>query len=319
MYNVVDRESTVNQLFGSVLNPAKKLVPAGIGIVDILNDFRWKNSGSTSEVPSVYVVEYELAFGSWAQNIARVLSEGAKVFANKSMDPYMVMYYADPTGFRYRFPLLISDGGKIRSISNQWGAYDGITGFFRKNEKGPPSTAEKIGQFAGGLIGGMDSGVGVEDVYRYERTDPEQITITFPLYNTNTLEEAYKNYQFVSLITFQNLKTRTSFLTYVPPCLYTIKTDGCVGGFNWPVAIVSNLEIESIGTTRVINEFVEAILIPEAYKVSITFRQLLPTSSNIFLGSMGGETVDVIGTGDELKGDANSALTNLKNYLDSTK
>ena len=122
------------------------------------------------------------------------------------------------------------------------------------------------------------------------------------------------------MITFQNLKTRTSFLTYVPPCLYTIKTDGCVGGFNWPVAIVSNLEIESIGTTRVINEFVEAnVLIPEAYKVSITFRQLLPTSSNIFLGSMGGETVDVIGTGDELKGDANSALTNLENYLNSTK
>ena len=53
--------------------------------------------------------------------------------------------------------------------------------------------------------------------------------------------------------------------------------------------------------------------------MSITFRQLLPTSSNIFLGSMGGETVDVIGTSDELKGDANTALTNLKNYLDSTK
>jgi hypothetical protein len=57
------------------------------------------------------------------------------------------------------------------------------------------------------------------------------------------------------------------------------------------------LDIESIGTTRELSEYGDTtILTPEAYKVSITLKQLVATSSNIFAGALGEGSVNVIGS-----------------------
>jgi len=83
--------------------------------------------------------------------------------------------------------------------------------------------------------------------------------------------------------------------TFIPPKLYTLESNA-LGGIYWPVAHISDLKIDSIGTTRNISDFSsQAILIPEAYKVTIVFKELLPQSSNIFDGSIGGRKIEVTG------------------------
>lgn len=314
MFNIEDRETLIHSIFGDSVGKPPQAKPSGSGIIDIVNDFRWKNSGSTDEVPSLYLTEYELAWGSWAQNLARLLATGARAYSEGQFDPYAVLYYANATGFTYNFPLLLGNNGKIRSISNQWNAYEGLAGMFPKNNNN--SKVSGIGEFLGGVVGALTPGVGTEDVYRYGNTQNESITISFPLYNTVTTKEAYNNYRFISLFSFQNVKTRTSFLTYIPPCIYTVSTYNCNGGINWPVAIVENLIIETIGTTRALDEFGGSrILIPEAYKVNITLKQLLPTSANILNATMGGKGVNVIAGGEELTSGARNILTDFSNSM----
>lgn len=309
MFNIVDRKSIVQTLFGERVAPAPQAVPSGSGVIDIVNGFRWKNSGSTDEVPSLYLTEYELAWGSWAQNIARLFAEASRALDGQ-VDPYAVLYYANPTGFTYNFPFLLGNNGQIRSITNAWNAYDGLTGLFPKNNK--KSKSSSLGEILGGIIGGLEAGIGTEDIYRYGNTQCETITISFPLYNTVTTAEAYQNYRFVSLFSFQNVKTRTSYLTFIPPCIYTVNSLNCKGGISWPVAIVENFKIETIGTTRALNEFGQGrILIPEAYKINITLRQLIPTSANTLNATLGGKGVNVIGGSDESLGNIRDFAQNL--------
>lgn len=276
------------------------LKPVGSGHIDILRNFRWKNSGSVDEVPSICLNEYELEFGGWAQSLARLVNIAAETTARGQMDPYVSLYNVKSTGFVYNFPYLLKNGDKMRSIQNNWSVnkLGGISKLLGGKSSG--GVMEAIGQFAGNIVGGVVPGVGTEDIYKYDNTTNESITISFPLYNTNTTAEAIQNYKFVSLFTFQNLKTRTSFLTFIPPKLYSVKTNNCLGGLDWPVAIVNSLDIESIGTTRELSEFNgggTTILLPEAYKVTISLKQLVPTSSNTFYGAIGGSSVNVFSSG----------------------
>ena len=276
---------------------AWEAVPAGSGRINVVKDFRWKNAGSTDEVPSVTLKEFELEYGAWVQMLARLANTAAS-WTTGGLDPYNILYNGKETGFEYNLPLLIKNGGNIRTISNSWGksSFDlnTILGM------GGKSASSGFGDVVGKVLSvgiGLVGEPGVEQVNEFKGTAPEGITITFPLYNTVSIKDAYNNYRLVSLLTFQNLKTRTTFLTYVPPKIYHVKTQNCLGGLDWPAAYVENLEIESIGTTRELSEYGGGvtILTPEAYKVTIRLKQLVEPSSNIFAGAIGKNSVNVIG------------------------
>ena len=83
----------------------------------------------------------------------------------------------------------------------------------------------------------------------------------------------------------------------MPPKIYKVEGLG-VGSLYMPAAYVESYDVQSIGTTRRIYDLgydaAGGVLIPEAYKVSITFRELVPESSNIMAGSLGQEKVSVI-------------------------
>jgi hypothetical protein len=282
-------------------------VPAGSGRINVVKDFRWKNAGSTDEVPSVTLKEYELEFGAWVQMLARLANTAAS-WTTGGLDPYTILYNAKPTDFEYNLPLLIKNGDNIRTISNSWGKSDfdlntilGMGG--KKANNGFFEGVGKVLSVGIGLVGEA----GVEQINTFKGTAPESIKITFPLYNTVSIKEAYDNYRLVSLLTFQNLKTRTTFLTYVPPKIYQVKTQNCLGGLDWPAAYVESLDIESIGTTRELSEYGggTTILTPEAYKVTISLKQLVEPSSNIFAGAIGKNSVNVIG---DIKGVTSNAI-----------
>lgn len=299
LYTVKKRN---NQLpfFANYMTAVNELKPGSFGgNIDVVNKFRWSNSVSDkTEVPSITLTEYELAFGTWFTNLVRVAQGISNAVQKGTLDPYIPLYnVADTggTGFKYRLPYLLGDGGKIRDIKNQWSEFSGgINNMFDTGKDGDGGFFNKIGQGVGFAIGAISPGVGFEQLYEYKNTALETITVTFPLYNTISLEDAKLNFDFVNLITFQNLKSRTSFLTFVPPKIYTVQTSNCLGGLYWPVAIISNIAVESIGTTRELREFGGTpLLIPEAYKVSLSIMQLVPNSSNIFEGAIGGQKVNV--------------------------
>jgi hypothetical protein len=298
MFRLTEREFPIDIPGIDIANSALKAVPNGSGRINVVDNFRWKNAGSTDEVPSVTLIEYELEFGVWVQALARLANTAIDFFSG-GLDPYTILYNGNATGFEYNLPLLIKDGDKIRSISNSWGKTEfDLNKILGGSGEKASSTLGNIAGKAMGLAVGVLGDFGTEDVQMFTGTSPETITITFPLYNTVSISDAYNNYLLVSLLTFQNLKTRNTFLTYIPPKIYKVKTQNCLGGIDWPAAYVENLEIISIGTTRELSEYKgnTTILTPEAYKISITLKQLVATSSNTFAGAIGSKSVNVIGS-----------------------
>jgi hypothetical protein len=298
--------------FDNLAKPYPKLTPKGGGVVDVVNTMYWKNNGSTDEVPSVWVTERELKYGMWTANLLQFIEQGTNffsgLFGDKSVDTYLQLYASEKTGFSYNFPFLLKNGDNIRTVSNEWSKASGL-GDALKGAAGAGSGA--MGKYAnvggavvGAAIGTITPGFGFEETYQYANTNLNEVTVTFPLYNTISLESAFDHYTFVQLFTFQNLKTRTSLMTYIPPKIYTVDTFS-LGGVYMAAAFVSSFKIDSIGTTRKMKDFSKfgpsEILIPEAYKVSITFRDLVSQSSNIFAGAIGGSKIEVSNISPQVK------------------
>jgi hypothetical protein len=297
-FKAVQRDTPISFLT-STRQTVAKLSPLGDGLVDIVNRFQWKNSGSTNEVPTVVAEEYELDYGQWTQNLANLFN-GISNIAQGGLDVYQTIYYGTPTGFKYSFPWLLTNGDTIRKINNTWDRTEGISDILMNAAGEAKKFTEVIGKMVGMGISYGSAGVGFEEINEYKSTASQELKIVFPLYNTTTIEKAYDNFTFVNLFTFQNLKTRTSIMTFVPPKLYKISSTS-LGGLYMPVCYVQDFTVESIGTTRTISDYqgygTSPLLIPEAYKISITFKELLPQSSNIFSGTMGGTPIEIIGNG----------------------
>ena len=311
-FNAVSEDAggLASEFLGAIQLPHTKLTPQGNGLIDILSNHRWCNPATDfSEVPNIYATELQLDYGAWTQNLLNVFNDiknlthigqaGASTSFGgfNKLDSYLQLYRASQTGFWYNFPWLVSDGDNIREVSSSWSEV-GINplSIF---DGGKKTKSFDFGQIFGAGLGLASAGVGFEQVQQYTSTETQSITIKFPLYNTYSTTDAFNNYSFVSLFTFQNLKTRTSFMTYIPPKLYTLDSQA-LGGIYWPIAYVSNLKIDSIGTTRSMSAsqgYGTNIIVPEAYRVSITFKELLPQSSNIFEGTIGGSKINVSGTG----------------------
>lgn len=282
-----------------------KAVPnGGKQVLNICDDFDWKNTGSTDEVPKIFASERELIYGSYTTSILSLFQQtgnflnGLAGDSKGGTDIYPQLYSSELTGFNYIFPHLLTTGNNIYNVNNSWTANTSspqtfINSLADGKDSNNPIT-EAAFSFAAGAV---TPGFGFDDVYSFSSTANRTLNVSFPLYNTLSLDSAYNNYCFVNLFTFQNLKTRTSLATYIPPKIYQLHYGNTQGGFYSPICVVTNLQIDSIGTTRKMTEFksdgIPEILIPEAYKVNITFMELIQNSSNIFAGGIGGDKIEV--------------------------
>lgn len=280
--------------------------PAGSGNVDVYSKMHWKNSGSIEEVPSVLVTEKSLDYGIWTSNLLRLLNNVGSVTNNESNDPYAVLYLASETGFKYIFPYLVPPGASLRgSINNNWNditkeqGYGGMVGAVPMVGGLMKTGYERLTEYAEMAGRVVSPGYGAEPIKMFNATSPKTITISFPLYNTYSVEQANNHFSFISLFGLQNLKTRVSYLTYLPPKIYTVESTSD-GGIYMPAAYVSQFDVQSIGTTRAIQDTGTLTgsgnpnrLLPEAYKVIISFTELLPESSNIYGSVLGGSKVSV--------------------------
>jgi hypothetical protein len=265
------------------------------GNVDMFTNGAWKNSGKNiNEVPDINLEEYELSFGLWMTHLSRLYNTVSS-FASDITTPYQLLYQGNHTGFTYKLPYLINQGTIKGPIQNSWGGSEtgigeSFAGSFGKNLD---RSLGDIGKF---FAEGVSYGGAGEKVRRYDSADSvKSITIKFPLYNTIDKDKTLRNFEFVTLFAFQNMKTRTSWMTYLPPKIYKVNTKS-FGGINMPAAFVKSFDATAVGTVRKIRyKGFEDILIPEAYEVSITMEELLPESTNTFAATMGGDPVVVIG------------------------
>jgi hypothetical protein len=270
------------------------------GMVDVHADMYWSNMGNKSEVPNVFVIERELKYGAWAAELANILKLGGQIGTNTDVDTFMQLYAAEETGFYYNFPWLLKSGDNIRSIENSWSSITGLTKALTTSSKSNSKDAGLLDTIIPAAIGvatgAITPGFGFEETKQYDGTSQQTLTVSFPLYNTIDIRSALRHFNFVNLFTFQNLKTRTSLMSYIPPKIYTVDAYS-LGGIYMSAAYVSNFKVDSIGTTRKMTEWGiwgnAGVLIPEAYKVTITFTDLLSQSSNVFAGTLGGNKVQV--------------------------
>jgi hypothetical protein len=290
----------------NISNTYYKLTPK-TPVIDILNNFKWKNWGNTDEVPAVYVYEKELLYSVFTNSILSIIEQGKNLFSGEGLDIYSQLYKSESTGFNYVFPYLLASGNALRAISNQWsgvaGANDIINNAVQTSSKpskdggnSNPLLSNLVSMGINTALGTISPGWGMEELFKFDNTARQTLPVSFPLYNTGDIEDIYSNLSFINVFSYQNLKNRTSIMTYIPPKIYTVDAKS-IGGIYMPAAYVSDFKVESIGTTRRINELkkfgIDDALIPEAYKVTISFTELLSQSANIFMGALGGDKVEV--------------------------
>ena len=269
----------------------------GNGIIDVHGLLRWSNRGNIDEVPAITLEEYSLDFSRWASNITAITAALEQADKEGRADPYLKLYKGKRTDFKYILPYLIKPGDSIRgTITNEWQDLDtaGAVSSLLGGTAGDILKKMGTALIAGG--GQFSAGFGTEPLKTFKSTGDNKILISFPLYNTYSIKEARDNFSFVNLLAFQNLKTRTSFVSYLPPKIYNVFSTN-VGSVYMAAAYISELRIDSIGTTRAITDVGASksnVLIPEAYKVTITLTDLLTQSSNVMWSSLEGDRVQVI-------------------------
>jgi len=287
------------KFLGKTFKAPKAVAVSNGGTIDLYNNSAWKNSGNDiSEVPCINLEEYELSFGLWMTHLSRFFNTVKSFNDSTATSPYQLLYQGTYTGFTYVLPYLINQGTIKGQLQNDWsgsetGMGESFAGSFGKNLD---RSLGDIGKF---FAEGLSYGGAGEEVKRYKASDNgKSIIIQFPLYNTIDSKKTIRNFEFVTLFTLQNLKTRTSWMTYLPPKIYKVSTVGITGGINMPAAFVSNFDVKAVGPVRKVKYSNKTILIPEAYDITITIKELLPESSNTFAATLGGNEflVEVIGS-----------------------
>lgn len=282
-------------------------------MINVRDNFTWKNGGeaiSTEEVPALILQERTLSMTGIAATLTNVLNTAAdrvdrlanqnQSFVSALTEPYGKLYVVEDnaSNFQYKLPWLLNSGSNLRTISNVWNDNKGNTSDKGSSKTGDSTFNKVLGFVAGAAAGAMTPGMEIDPIFTYSTTERMSLTVRFPLYNTYDIDETIQNFYLVTLLTYQNLKNRTSLVTYVPPSVYTVSSEG-FGGVYMPIAIIKELKINNIGTVRQIKDDIipgQTILIPEAYDINITLQELIPQSTNIFEGAIGGVQVDVLDT-----------------------
>lgn len=132
--------------------------------------------------------------------------------------------------------------------------------------------------------------------YNYP-TDGDEITISFPLYNTVEKDGWMKNHRFCFSFALRNMPFKLDNASYKMPLLYDVMIPGVK---RLPFAYVADLTITPRGIIRPLKgeNYIKHFLnnqssnenmvynIPEAWVVSIRFKDLIGQSANKILAQM---------------------------------
>ena len=307
--------------------PSKFLEPDGFtGEINVVEDFAWTNTPKAGriEVPKLYFTEYSITAGQLISSIlyyARILngmkdvtldSLGSAVFDPQDpADIYRYKYIAEPTNFKYCVPFFSQ---QKTSRSTRFSYEDGDNPFSSLIDLGAHAmeTAKSVGGFMGtiskgakiatalnsygktfvGLANAANRGkLALEHPKAWTDTDEGTYTVTFDLVNSGTVQDIENNRSFCHLLAYQNSPSRRSFAIVDSVCIYDVWAGDT---FHFPAAYIDALDIKNLGNIRGIKFGAVEKNIPEAYRISITFKSLLMMTRQIMAGLDTGERIQAI-------------------------
>lgn len=218
------------------------------------------------------------------------------------LSPYKGLYYTVESGFNYRLPLFTSE---FWSTTNDFtdSASEGNSDFL----SGLVDTLKTLGpgMEAAKLIntGSNQYGTYVEFPKQYSLSSPSTYTVTFDLINTKpaNYSDVNSNFKLLFLLFYQNLPIRRSKQLVDPPVIYNIYVPGQK---RMPYAYLQSMAVKNLGATRLMElDFtnIKAInppgsaastfpdvwttVVPDAYRVTLTFKDLIPETKNTAFAS----------------------------------
>ncbi len=282
------------------------------GLIDVVNDMSWTLSpiSSRKDVPYIELTEYQQTTGQLIASLiyyGRVIGNLSKSDSGALLEPddpeevYRYKYFAEPTGFRYRLPYF---NPKKMARGNTFGSEESPFASLLKfgsqaagyGGKGFLSLLGKSSEVAGAGIGilntSLPGAINFESPQSWTGTSPETVEVTFDLFNTDSTEDVKRNRRFCHLFSYQNTPSRRNFAIVDPPAIYSLYIPDTV---QFPACYVSALTITNLGNTRTMNlKGGPTRIIPEAYRIEITFTSLLMPTRNIMRALEKGRKVESI-------------------------
>jgi hypothetical protein len=304
--------------------------------IDVVGDMAWTltppgaRNQQNNKVPYLTLTEYQQSTGQLIASLIyyyRVIQRlnlpnnnpQASGIINADNDPlevYKLKYFADPTGFKYKLPYFNQTnikrsntfGSDENPFQNLFDLSNDIASLSRIFGSGKKS---KINLYSslGFLRAWTETGVSIanktlpgkikfENPQSWNDTTPENYSTTFDLFNTGDYDQVSQNRRFCHLISYQNSPSRRNFAIMDPPVIYSLSIPGIA---NLPVCYVNDLSISNLGNTRMMTVDGIEVLIPEAYRISLSFQSLLLPTRNIMLAVEKGQTVEAFGDTTEFR------------------
>lgn len=248
------------------------------------------------------------------KNVFKDLGQDAAIAGNKLLDkfgivdtlgpvlespltPYKGLYYTVESGFNYRLPLFTSEFWNTNNTFSD-SAGDGNSDFI----SGLVDTLKTLGpgMEAAKLIntGSNQYGTYVEFPKQYSMSNPSTYSVTFDLINTKpaTYDDVNSNFKLLFLMFYQNLPLRRSKQLVDPPVIYNLYVPGQK---RMPYAYLQSIAVKNLGASRMMDiDFTDITVvnspnsatstfpdtwrtvIPDAYRVTLTFVDLIPETKN---------------------------------------
>lgn len=234
-------------------------------LFNIIGDYPWTvtNLPNRENVPSILLTEYELNNSFLVASLRYWIMQ----LATDAADPYYGIYDASPTGTSYILPYYESYHHAIR---NNWSPRESVIDEYAKTAA---ETAE--------LLIAPHGGITSPEIWK--GSEVGEYEVTFRLYNTiNPAKDIRLNNSFIQRLIFGSLPNKKSAIVTWPPALYKVNIPGI--RFS-PVAVMSRVAIDHIGHMGVIG----GKIIPDAWQIKITLRELIPESRQIYSAVWGGQ------------------------------
>jgi hypothetical protein len=136
------------------------------------------------------------------------------------------------------------------------------------------SAKDKLKGISSALTQGSSPGSYIETPKFYDYASAKEGSLNVKFVLSNTLNSDFdKNYQLIRKLIEINKPKRNDAISVDPPRIYRVK----LYGYRYmPWAYVNTLNIEMVGTKRMINN----VIMPEAYDITIGFEPLTIEVSN---------------------------------------
>lgn len=217
--------------------------------------------------------------------------------------PWRWHYFTKVTGKKFVFPSFTAN--QLLKLTNTWGDEKSkATDFFKivlDRSEGWSEMAYAFKNFTDFLPKEGEAmtyeGFNLEKAlgYNYNSSAGDEFDCQFVLYNTTKKDAWKKNYRFIVMFILRNLPLRVTMYSIKPPLLYDLIIPGVK---HLPLCYVSKINIDSQGHVRnmTADNFLKEIVsntqntktlvpVPEAWKVQIIFKSLIPSTMNLILNT----------------------------------